>query len=193
MDDFTIKIDDKAISKAFASLARSGKDLTPLMRAEAGHMLHAVEENFLAQGRPRWPGLKPGTIKEREKKGHTPITILRETNALMSSLQTEADKSHAMVGTNNPYAAIHNYGGPIKKKATWGAVYLRTGKNGNLLRNDRGGAIFAGKKHKSYAKRYFNVAAHEITMPKREFMKLTDADLQVMVNEAERYLEKATV
>ena len=49
-----ITIDDREVQKALQSLVDKVKDRRPLMRNIAGIMHDAVEQNFEAEGRPRW-------------------------------------------------------------------------------------------------------------------------------------------
>ena len=150
MNDFTVHIDDKRLLDAMGRLERFAGDLTPLMQAEAGIMQHAVEENFLAGGRQKWQDLKPATVncKRREKLGHIPITILRETGVLYNSIQSEADSHHAITGTNDyrAHALNGNINGTpviIHHPSRRGEVNLRTDRKGKPMRNARGGAILA--------------------------------------------------
>lgn len=81
-------------------LANAAQDRTPLMRSIAGTMESAVLQNFDVGGRPKWLGLK-------YRQG----TPLVDTENLMNSITSYYDNNIAMVGTNEPYAAIHQFGG----------------------------------------------------------------------------------
>lgn len=81
-------------------LANAAQDRTPLMRSIAGTMESAVLQNFDVGGRPKWLGLK-----------HRQGTPLVDTENLMNSITSYYDNNIAMVGTNEPYAAIHQFGG----------------------------------------------------------------------------------
>lgn len=81
-------------------LANSAQDRTPLMRSIAGTMESAVLQNFDVGGRPKWLGLK-------YRQG----TPLVDTENLMNSITSYYDNNVAEVGTNEPYAAIHQFGG----------------------------------------------------------------------------------
>lgn len=74
----------------------------PLMRAIAGEMRDAVEENFAQQGRPAWLGIKRDGM------------ILQKSGRLASSIVAVSDNDSATVGTNVEYAAIHQFGGKTK-------------------------------------------------------------------------------
>lgn len=81
-------------------LANAAQDRTPLMRSIAGTMESAVLQNFDVGGRPKWLGLK-------YRQG----TPLVDTENLMNSITSYYDNNVAEVGTNEPYAAIHQFGG----------------------------------------------------------------------------------
>lgn len=81
-------------------LAQNTTHRTPLMRSIAGTMESAVLQNFDVGGRPKWLGLK-------YRQG----TPLVDTENLMGSITSDYTNDTAVVGTNEPYAAIHQFGG----------------------------------------------------------------------------------
>lgn len=81
-------------------LAQVTTHRTPLMRSIAGTMESAVLKNFDVGGRPKWLGLK-------YRQG----TPLVDTENLMGSITSDYTNDTAVVGTNEPYAAIHQFGG----------------------------------------------------------------------------------
>lgn len=81
-------------------LAQATTYRTPLMRNIAGTMESAVLQNFDVGGRPKWLGLK-------YRQG----TPLVDTENLMGSITSDYTNDTAVVGTNEPYAAIHQFGG----------------------------------------------------------------------------------
>lgn len=88
------------IASILNKLANAAQDRTPLMRSIAGTMESAVLQNFDIGGRPKWLGLK-------YRQG----TPLVDTENLMNSITSYYDNDSAEVGTNEPYAAIHQFGG----------------------------------------------------------------------------------
>ena len=88
------------IASILDKLANAAQDRTPLMRSIAGTMESAVLQNFDVGGRPKWLGLK-------YRQG----TPLVDTENLMNSITSYYDNDSAEVGTNEPYAAIHQFGG----------------------------------------------------------------------------------
>lgn len=98
-----IEIQIHGIDEIIATLNRIAaktKDKTDLMRNIAGTMESAVLTNFDVGGRPAWLGIK-----------HREGTPLVDTENLMSSITRDYDNDSAVVGTNEPYAAIHQFGG----------------------------------------------------------------------------------
>lgn len=81
-------------------LANATIHRAPLMRSIAGTMESAVLQNFEVGGRPKWLGLK-------YRQG----TPLVDTENLMGSITSAYTNDEAIVGTNEPYAAIHQFGG----------------------------------------------------------------------------------
>lgn len=81
-------------------LSQATTHRTPLMRSIAGTMESAVLQNFDVGGRPKWLGLK-------YRQG----TPLVDTENLMGSITSDYTNDTAVVGTNEPYAAIHQFGG----------------------------------------------------------------------------------
>nr|DAI43178.1 MAG TPA: virion morphogenesis protein [Caudoviricetes sp.] len=88
------------IATILERLANAAQDRTPIMRSIAGTMESAVLQNFDVGGRPKWLGLK-------YRQG----TPLVDTENLMNSITSYYDNDSAEVGTNEPYAAIHQFGG----------------------------------------------------------------------------------
>lgn len=172
-----IRVDDADVQQRLGQIVERARNLRPLMVRIAGHMLDAVHQNFESEGRPRWPSLRPSTIRARARKGKWPGPILRVTGQLARSVTRRATDTEAVVGTNKAYAAIHQYGGEINRAAGSGTLRLRTGAKGQLLRSSRGGAIFARAGHKRGVERSFSIGAHKIRIPARPFLKLGPDDL----------------
>lgn len=102
-----IKIDCSGVMQTLERLEQAVTHRTPVMRAIAGIMADAVEENFAQEGRPKWQGLKPNPRRAGGK-------ILQATGRLASSIVSASDNDNAVVGTNAKYAAIHQFGGQTR-------------------------------------------------------------------------------
>jgi phage virion morphogenesis protein len=129
-----IDIPFQPVIRALRELADSVEDRRELMDELAGIMLGAVEDNFAAQGRPRWAPLHPGTIAGRRKQGTWPGQILQRSGQLAASITPHSDNNQAVVGTNKAYAAIQQFGGTtsphvirpkFKRALAFGGVVVR--------------------------------------------------------------------
>ena len=149
-----------------------GRNLRPLQWEIAGIIRDEVEQNFQAGGRdPQWPASK----RVQEKGGQTLI----DKGNLEKSIRTFVERNAAGVGTNLAYAAIHNFGGVIQRYPFSMPVRLRTDAKGNLLRQSQYNslAVFARSSHKRAATRWYTSNGYKISMPQREFMKVSPAGI----------------
>jgi len=132
-DSITVEIDNQRINQVLHNLAARINDMTPIMQHVSERMLQGVEENFLTQGKnagEMWERLKKPTIKAREFLRFTPIKILTQTGALVTSISNNSDANNAVVGTNSKYAAVHQFG--INESVSVGAHTRRV--NGKTCR-----------------------------------------------------------
>lgn len=167
MIDFEVK--DEGMAAGLAQVAAGYRNPLPLSRAIAGLFESETEANFAAQGRPAWLGLKPRTLKRRGADAK----ILQDTGRLAGSVATNYDRTHATIGSNVRYAAIHQLGGTIQRAAYSKQVRHRTDAKGNLLRTAQfsgKGLVFAKASHKRAIARWFEVAAHEVNIPARPYL-----------------------
>lgn len=129
---FQVEIKDEGVGGMLGRLSGGFHDTTPLMRALAGALETVTEDNFAAQGRPRWLGLSPATKKRRGAGAHM---ILQDTGRLAGSVSTDYGRDYARVGTNVVYAPIHQFGGKAgrgRKVTIPARPFLPVGKNGEL-------------------------------------------------------------
>ncbi len=115
-DSVEIRIDNKEVNKRLLELAEKGENLRPLMKNIAGVFASATEDNFKDEGRPdKWTDLAEVTKENRKKKKKWPGQILQVEGQLASSVHTEYDDNSAVIGSNLPYARIHQLGGMAGK------------------------------------------------------------------------------
>lgn len=115
-DDFIeIKLDNKEIQGKLLEVAKRTESLRPLMKNIAGIFAYSAEENFKDGGRPKWKDLSEITKKQREKQHKWPGPILQVNGQLAASVSTFYDDNSAVIGSNLPYAAIHQLGGNAGK------------------------------------------------------------------------------
>ena len=132
-------------------------------------------------GQP-WEPLKPSTIKARQRRGRSKISILRESGALAGSIRFEATNDAVQVGSVlDPYAAIHQLGGTIDMPARKQLLRFRKAKTGN-------GRRFASKKHKRVTTQEVERGAHTITIPARPYLGISVRDQADIFAAAERWL-----
>lgn len=93
-----IQINTASVQQALDAAADKLAHREPLMRLVAARLHRAVDDNFNAQGRPAWAGIK------------RPGRILQDTGALRNSITEQSDNDGAVVGTNKEYAAYHQFG-----------------------------------------------------------------------------------
>lgn len=102
-----VKIELNDVQATIDKLGAGISNRRPLMQSIAGTMLAAVQQNFEQGGRPM-PWLAP-----KYRNG----APLMDNGILKNSITDASDNDHAIVGTNLIYAAIHNFGGQIKRKS----------------------------------------------------------------------------
>lgn len=173
-----IQLDDSQVRQRLDQLMGALADSRPLMAGIAAELAAQTELAFQDQG-PGWAKLKPATIRAREKAGKWPGQILQVSNALARSITTRSGPDFAQIGSNVPYAAIHQFGGTIERAPYGGKLRLRTDRKGNLIRRGKNGklATFAKEKgakaHKNYVERQYEVQAYQIHIPARPFLPVT--------------------
>lgn len=125
-----------------------------------------------------WTPLRPRTIKAREKRGQTPIEILRSNSKrksgspLVGSIGFDATAEEVRVGATPDYAAIHQLGGTINKAA--------------------GTRWMAGRRFARRADapdgRDVAMKAHTITIPARPYLGVSKEDEEDIFDATERWL-----
>ena len=111
--DIRIELNDTEVRRGLQRLIAAGADLSPAMRVIATHLADRAEDAFEQETSPTgqpWPPLKPATVKERTRKGYTPIKRLQRTGTLVRSILADWDNRTAVAGTNLIYAAPHQFG-----------------------------------------------------------------------------------
>ncbi len=119
MASITISVDDKAITNALHELQSKVIDLRPVL-LKIGEIVQKSTEDRLNSGKnvdptgKPWVTLQPWYQKEKKKRQNQ---ILSLEGRLADSITHDViDGNTAVVGTNVPYAAIHQFGGVIRPK-----------------------------------------------------------------------------
>lgn len=113
-DTITVTLDDEQAQAAFAALIKRGLDTTELMRKAAGHLADVAEEAFATERSPDgvpWVDLAELTRAARARRGHWPGQKLQVIGTLAASVTTDYGNGWASIGSNVPYARIHQKGG----------------------------------------------------------------------------------
>lgn len=178
-----ISIPDEALRAALGRLIASLTDTTPTMRDLSEIMIDASARAFdktadPATGTP-WQPLSAARQKQREDKGRSIANMLQDSGLLVGSITNasgryavrEIGPGYALVGTNVPYAAIHQFGG-------------KTGPR--IIRAKKGKAL---KIPGIGFRRSVNHPGSVI--PARPFIGVSPTDIQDMLDAITRNLQKA--
>lgn len=102
---FEISVDSRAVTEGLSRLLRNAHNRRPMLRAMATELHSLTEDNFAAEA---WGGQAwPKSTRAQEEGGKT----LQNSGQLAASIQSSADNDFARIGSNKPYAAIHQLGG----------------------------------------------------------------------------------
>ncbi|WP_080418586.1 phage virion morphogenesis protein [Burkholderia ubonensis] len=122
-----IRIDDTELRARMLQLEQAGYQKASAMRKIAQALAVVVEDNFAAQGRPRWQPLSEATIhlrvggkKAYKKNGEltaaaarrkSGLMILQDSGQMAASTATDSGEDYSDIGSNKVYAAIQHDGG----------------------------------------------------------------------------------
>lgn len=178
-----ISISDEALRAALGRLIASLTDTTPTMRDLSEIMIDASARAFdntadPATGTP-WKPLSASRQRQRAKKGRSIANMLQDSGLLVGSIARPSGQGavrdigpdHALVGTDVPYAAIHQFGG-------------KTGPR--IIRAKKGKAL---KIPGIGFRRSVNHPGSVI--PARPFLGVGPTDIQDMLDTITRNLQKA--
>lgn len=118
-----INIADDGLRKRLGLIRAGLHNTRPLMRQVADIMLDSTIENFQRGGRPQW-------IKSQAAEERSGQTLIHKgaDGGLLGSIHKSYGLRHAVVGTNKAYAAIHQFGGPIRSRARFHISQFGLGK-----------------------------------------------------------------
>jgi phage virion morphogenesis protein len=112
----TSRLDGPEIQAAFREWRRLGRDSTPLMHAIGVGLAENVRSRFSTGRDPDggpWVGLSQPWASLR-KPG--PILVQSSGAGLLGSITSEAADGEVSVGSNKPYAGVHQFGATIRPK-----------------------------------------------------------------------------
>lgn len=163
-----ITIDDARLTAQFERIIKGAQNASPLMAAIAGIMMDEVEDNFKAEGRPKWAGFK---YMPSEKRGGASAKLLQDSGQLASSIVQSSNSTSAAVGTNKKYAAIHQFGGTT-------SPHVIRPRNKKAL-------AFGGRVVKS-------VNHPGSVIPARPFLSITQSGQDKILSKTSQYLRSLT-
>lgn len=170
----TIQIQDGAVTSRLAELGAKVGNLQPFLEMLGEAMRQRTLARFSTGKGPdgvAWAPNAPATLKRKAKiKG-----VLVESGNLRDSIAAQATAMQLTLSVAQPYAAIHQFGGTIQRKAGTVDVRHRKDAKGDLLRTalfGGKGLVFAKASHERALTRTFDVAAHSITLPARPYMPM---------------------
>lgn len=115
---FKVNFNAKYITKFLNETSKKLKDLSPLMKIARVFLKNTVDENFETNGTAtgeKWEPWSEKYKKRRAKLNRANGKILNLDGHLRKSIISKSGKDFALVGTSKEYAAIHNFGGDIKR------------------------------------------------------------------------------
>ena len=205
MSEITVTVDDRAVQALLGRLQAKVSNLQPVMQGIGSDLVSEIGLGFKAGHDPwgqRWLPLKRARARNKAK-GDRGVP-LNDTGTLRNSFSARATNDSVVVGTNVPYAAIHQFGGTIEHAARSIRVRLRTDARGNLLRQGTEGkaarlAVFATDKHKRARTVWGEARAWSVHIPARPFLPirgrkvdLPPSWLAAITGRIERRLAEAT-
>jgi phage virion morphogenesis protein len=181
-----VTIDDSLFRRHEAERLARIRDMRPAMQIVEQDIITSTDMNFRRAQTPEgtaWEPLKKSTIKQRRKGSSKP---LNDTGVLRASITTgkkgnvnQVNNQSVQVGTNLPYAAIHQFGGTINRDARSGMISWKM-KDGKMqfhggLKSMKNGFAESTKytKKGTYMRLRHSFKAYTITIPCRQYMGLT--------------------
>lgn len=179
-----IELDHKEASVALARAGVVLADLKPLWRDFGEYLQIAHRQRFRDQVSPegnQWQALSPRYLARKRKNKDK---ILRLDGYLANTLRYEVGAQELLFGSDRKYAAIHQFGGEIKKAERTATLFFRRRRDGSV------GSRFVKKSRSDFAQDVA-VGAHTTTMPARPFLGVSAADGDELVQITLRHLERA--
>lgn len=164
-----VEVHDQAVRAALAALATRLGNLRPVLTQVGAGIMDRADARFTAQAGPDGIAWKP-----KKRKDGRP-TLSGPSGDLRRQIVMGVSGNRLEVRATAKYAAIHQFGGKIERAPYSLRVRHRTNAKGELLRSaimNGKGLIFAKDSHAAsrVKVRWFEVAAHSITIPARPFM-----------------------
>jgi phage virion morphogenesis protein len=105
---FEHSIDESEVVARLVRIGSRGKDLTPVTKSFGDYLIRETVTRFEQERDPdgaAWEPLSPLTLAFKKNTG-----ILTETTDLRNSFSRKANRMSVKVGSDRPYAAVHQFG-----------------------------------------------------------------------------------
>jgi phage virion morphogenesis protein len=168
-----IVVTEETISAALSRVDRVADNPGAIMSDISGYLVTSTQRHFERETGPdgKWPKLSARTAAKRVGRGRRRgyENMLRVTNRLYSSIVGDSTATEAIVGSNAIYAALQNLGGTIQIPERQQDIHLG--------RTNRGKRFVKASARRKETRRV-SIKAHQVTVPARTFLYLSDEDVQ---------------
>ena len=109
----TVKIDAKKVEKELGAIARRSKNLRPAYQAIGNYLVGETQDRIKRETSPDGTPFAPialETKRRKQRKGKI-LKILQENGTLVNTIAAQVEGDGVAVGSNMPYASIHQLGG----------------------------------------------------------------------------------
>lgn len=170
-------IDDSDVHGVLSLIARKAERPEDALHAIGGYGVFSTQRRFETERDPSgqpWTPLSRRTANQRIGRGRRgPGHILRVSNRLYQSIAYDVSPGQVEWGSNVIYARIHQMGGVIDIAAREQRLTLkRTRRKGGGFRSR-----FARAGAKGATERVVKVGAHQIKIPARPYLGLSEEDV----------------
>lgn len=169
----TVSPNTEQASAALLDLVERLGDITIPLNDIAEYLHLSTDDRFRRKVSPDgspWAPLAPSTLARKKRNKDK---ILRESGMLQDTLRHHVSNNELDFGTDRPYGAIHQFGGPIHHAARSQQVYFKAGKEGV-------GNRFVKKSASNFAQ-WVTHGARTTQMPARPYLGLSaDDELEVV-------------
>lgn len=162
----TITVDADQVLAAHASQA--APDTGPLMPRLGEYLQRSTQQRFKTQTAPDGTPWAPLSERYAKRKKQNKDKILTLRGYLRRYIHYQVQDDHTVeVGSNQKYAAIHQFGGTIAQAPQSRKMRFRT---------DGGRTLFAGQRHKNAEERWVTRGAYQVEIPARPYLGLSTQD-----------------
>jgi len=181
----TGKIEDRGVLEKLAAIRARTENMRPVWADIGQIILESIQRNFREHRAPDgtpWQPVSAAYARWKSSKGKSPGNILNLKGLLQKLIHTTVASDSVTIGTNVVYAAIHQFGGEIKKKERKSTVYFH--------RNERTGEVgrkFVKRGKSNYAEDV-TIGEHSITMPPRPYLGATEDDWRRVAVALRKYI-----